>query len=110
MSEVNLTATQIQDLIVKVKSGMERSAGVLESMPQAMFTHSLRLIGNTLPVAGIKVQSLEGNALSAEDMINQLELGPVLVFEMHFPDGSKYETVTRWRKGDAYVNTYARRI
>lgn len=110
MSELNLTAVQVQDLINKMKLGMATGVGQLETMPKSVFLNNLRMIDKVLNVTGIKLQSYKGNEITVEELIEQLRLGPALVFEIHFPDGDKYETITRWRQGDNHISTFCRRV
>lgn len=102
--------TNTNFILQNIKAGIEKNKDSVETVLIEDFLNGFGMVGFAASSLGIKLFDELGEVKIFESLISRLKMHGICIFEMHFPDGDKYEMVIRYRKEDINVRSFAYKI
>ena len=103
---MKLDQAQINAIIAKMKEEFKLNANKVETVEVNQFLQQFGEIGALCNTLGIKLRDSLGEVHIFTSLVSALRMHGHKTFEMHFPDGSKYEVVMRYREGDTHARSF----
>lgn len=100
----------VDPILSNLKAGLDKNIGSVETVSVDEFLTGFGQLGWACEVCGIKLEDELGEIKIFNSLITRLKMHGMLVMTMVFPDGDKYETVTRYNEAQQKVHTFAYKL
>lgn len=101
---------QQDSILDNLKSGLDKNQGTVETVSVDEFLTGFGQLGWACAQCGIKLEDELGEVRIFESLVSRLKMHGILVLTLVFPDGDKYETVTRYNEAQQKVYTFAYKL
>lgn len=101
---------EIDEIIANLKLGLEQKQGKVESETVDVFLTGLGHLGAACELCGIKLFDELGEVKIFESLASRLKMHSILIVTMQFPDGDKFELVTRYNEQQQKIYSFGYKI
>lgn len=105
----NALMGEINKGLAEIKNGVAEHEGQVQTIPMAKFIEQAAMLDTGAKLMGFKLIDQLGET-TARSVLMGLEVHGSAIFEIHMPDGDKYEIVVRARKGDDVVRSFGYKL
>ena len=102
--------SEIADVVANLKLGLQQKQGQVESDTIDEFLNGLGHLGAACQLCGIKIFDELGEVKIFESLASRLKMHGVLIVTMQFPDGDKFELVTRYNEEQQKIYSFSYKL
>lgn len=101
---------EIDGVISNLKLALDQKQGQVESETVDVFLNGLGHLGAACELCKIKIIDELGEVKIFESLAGRLKMHGILIITMQFPDGDKYELVTRYNDQQEKIYSFGYKL
>lgn len=101
---------QVAAVIENMKNGLNQKLGVVSTDTIEDFDRGFSMMAAATKATGIKLYDELGEIRIMESVPRRLRTHGIVVVELEFPDGERWEMVTRFRETTNQIYTFAYKL
>lgn len=101
---------EIASVVANLKLGLQQKQGQVEAETVDVFLTGLGHLGAACQLCGVKLFDELGEVKIFESLASRLKMHGVLIVTMQFPDGDKFELVTRYNEQQQKIYSFGYKV
>ena len=107
---VTLSAETTALVMNQIKDGFAKNANKVETTLVDTFLTEFGQLATACELLGIKMIDQLGEIKIYDSVVTALRMHGHKTFELHLPDGDKFEVVMRYREGDTHIRSFGYKL